>query len=158
MTYENFLKVILHQQKMDYQVTKAYELKIDLVDFVDGYHHIISTLIKEIYGEDGYEWYSWFCYESDYGTKEWSKTDSYKIDKDGKMILEHKAGEVRFGAYDEKGNPICYSFESLWGYLELNCKVKEVTQRVKKSKYTDGNTANNIINEIFSKIFKNKNK
>ena len=154
MTYGNFLKVILHQQKMDIQVDKAYELKIDLIDFVDGYNQITSTLIKEIYGEDGYEWYSWFCYESDYGTKDWSNKPSYKTDKDKKIVSEFEAGEFRYGAYDENDNPICYSFESLWEYLEQNCKVKEVTQRVKKSKYTGDNTASNILNEIFNKIFK----
>jgi hypothetical protein len=28
--------------------------------------------------------------------------------------------ETEYGAYDEKGNPICYSFESTWEYLEEN--------------------------------------
>lgn len=154
MTYENFLKVILHQQRMDYQVEKAYELKIDLINFVDGYHQIIATLIKEVYGEDGYEWYSWFCYESEYGTKDWSKKDSYKIDENGKMVLEHKAGEVRYGATDENGNPICYSFESLWEYLEQNCKVHTVTRRAKKSKHINVDDFNDEINKIFNKIFK----
>ena len=50
MTYENFLKVILRQQVLDRQIDEAYKLKIDLIEFVDGYHVIISTLIKEIYG------------------------------------------------------------------------------------------------------------
>ena len=155
MTYANFLKVILHQQKLDIQVDKAYELKIDLIDFVDGYHQIISTLIKEIYGEDGYEWYSWFCYESDYGTRDWSTKPSYRTDKDDQVILEYEAGELRYGATDGNGNPICYSFESLWEYLEQNCKVKGiVTQRVKKSKYTSVDDLNDKINKIFNNIFK----
>jgi hypothetical protein len=104
MTYENFLKVILKQEVLDEQIDLAYKLKIDLIEFVDGYHQIISILIKEIYGEDGYEWYSWFCYESDYGRKDWGTKD----------------GEIQYGATDENGNPICHSFESLWEYLEKN--------------------------------------
>jgi hypothetical protein len=95
MTYENFLKVILRQQVLDRQIDEAYKLKIDLIEFVDGYHVIISTLIKEIYGEDGYEWYSWFCYENDYGSG---------------TLKSHEAD----------GTPICYSHESLWEYLEKN--------------------------------------
>ena len=35
----------------------------------------------------------------------------------------HEKDELRFGAYDEKGNPICYSYESLWEYLEENHMV-----------------------------------
>ena len=100
MTYENFLKVILRQQVLDRQIDEAYKLKIDLIEFVDGYHVIISTLIKEIYGEDGYEWYSWFCYENDYG-------------------------QGTLTSNEADGTPICYSHESLWEYLEKNhLKIK----------------------------------
>ena len=120
MTYEKFLTVILQQQKMERQIMAAYDLKIDLIEFVDGYSEIISTLIEEIYGEDGLDWYLWFCCESEYGQRDWSKTDSYKVDDNGNMVIEHKACEVRFGAHDENGNPICYSMESLWQYLEAN--------------------------------------
>ena len=122
MTYERFLKVVLGLQKQDREISKAYKLKIDLLDFVDPYHTIISELIKEIYGEEGYEWFSWFCYESDYGQKDWSKHASYKQTDDGKIVLEYEAGEVRFGATDEEGNPICYDVESLYQYLEANHK------------------------------------
>jgi hypothetical protein len=136
MTYENFLKVILQQQKSDRVISEVYKLNIDLLDFVDPYHHIISTLIKEIYGEEGYDWYSWFCFESEYGQKDWSKNDSYKADDNGNMVIEHKAGEVRFGAYDKDGTPICYSHESLWEYLEKNHLIinKEKTNVMKETK------------------------
>jgi hypothetical protein len=137
MTYENFLKIILKQEVLDEQIKEAYKLKIDLIEFVDRYHEIITILIKEIYGEDGYEWYSWFCYENDYGRKDWGV----------------KGGEIQYGATDENGNPICHSFKSLWEYLEQNCKVKECTVRVKKSKYVSVNDFNDKINKIFKNIF-----
>jgi hypothetical protein len=124
MTYENFLRVILQQQKCDKVVGEAYKLNIDLMDFVDPYHHIISTLITEIYGEEGYEWYSWFCYESEYGQRDWSSSPCYEKNDKGEMELIHDEGEVRFGAYDEDKNPICYSHESLWEYLEKNHRLK----------------------------------
>jgi signal peptidase I len=104
MTYENFLKIILKQQVLDEQIKEAYKLKIDLIEFVDRYNEIISILITEIYGKDGYEWYSWFCYDNDYGRKDWSSKD----------------GKIKYSATDESGNPICYSFETLWEYLEEN--------------------------------------
>lgn len=124
MTYERFLKVILSLQKEDRTINALYTNGVDLINFVDPYHDIISELIKEIYGEEGYDWFSWFCHDSEYGQKDWSTSDSYKINEEGNMELEHKRGEVRFGAHDKEGNPICYSFESLYEYLEENHKTK----------------------------------
>lgn len=95
MTYENFLKVILQLQKQERVIKDLYSLNLDLIEFVDPYAQITTLLFKEIYGEEGEGWISWFCYENDYGTKG----------------LE---------AFDKDGNPICYSFESLWKYLEDN--------------------------------------
>lgn len=97
MTYERFLKVVLELQKQDRQVHKLYEAKIDILDFVDPYHSVITELIKEIYGEAGYDWFGWFCYENNYG-------------------------QGKLEAWDENKNPICYSLESLYQYLEENHK------------------------------------
>lgn len=124
MTYESFLKVVLSLQKESRVLDQAYKLNIDLLDFVDPYHVIISVLIKEIYGEEGHEWFSWYCYESEFGQRDWSTQASYKQKEDGTIGIEHEVGEVRFGAHDEDGNPICYSHESLWEYLEKHHKLK----------------------------------
>jgi hypothetical protein len=120
MKYEKFLKVILRQQVLDEQIKEAYKLKIDLIEFIDRYNEIISILIKEIYGEGGYEWYSWFCYENEYGHKDWGL----------------KNGEIQHGAIDENNNPICYSIESLWEYLETNHLIinKEKTKVMEEKK------------------------
>ena len=98
MTYERFLKVTLSIKKQDEVISDLYTQKVDLIDFVDPYHVIILELIQEIYGEEGYDWWSWFCYENDFGQKG----------------LE---------AFDENENPICYSFESLWEFLENMKKI-----------------------------------
>lgn len=123
MTYERFLKVILSLQKEERTINTLYDNGLDLINFVDAYHEIISELIKEIYGEEGYDWFSWFCNDNEYGQKDWSTSDSYKINEEGNMELQYKEGEVRFGAHDKEGNPICYSFESLYEYLEKNHKT-----------------------------------
>jgi len=123
MTYERFLKVILFLQKEDRTTSTLYKNGVDLIDFVEPYHNIITELIKEIYGEEGYEWFSWYCYESDFGQKDWSTTPLFKMKEDGTSELIHEKGEARFGAYDEENNPICYSHESLWEYLEKNYKT-----------------------------------
>ena len=93
MTYETFLKITLELQRQERIVDDLYKSKIDLLEFIDPYHGLIHLLIKEIYGEEGVDWWSWFCYENDYG----------------RGTLE---------AWDENKNRICYSLESLWEYLE----------------------------------------
>jgi hypothetical protein len=118
MTYERFCKIVLGLQKEDRTIKNLYDNGVDLIEFVDTYHSIINELIKEVYGEEGYDWFSWFCYESEFGQKDWSKGDTYRMKEDGTSELVHKDGEVRFGAYDKDGEPICYSIESLYHYLE----------------------------------------
>ena len=124
MTYENFLKVIMTQRKMEQKIQKAYNIKIDLIDFVDEYSVMTQTLLTEIYTKEGYDWYSWFCWENDYGEKDWSKT-SLRQNADGSFTKKEPTEEIEFGAIDENGNPICYSFQSLWEYLESNYRFKD---------------------------------
>lgn len=93
MTYEIFLKIILGLQKQNRIVSDLCKHKVDLIDFVDPYHAIINLFIYEVYGEEGGDWFNWFCYENDFGQKG----------------LE---------AWDENKNPICYSYKSLWEHLE----------------------------------------
>ena len=97
MTYQRFLKVLLSLQKEDRTIKKLYDNGVDLINFVDPYHTIISELIKQIYGEEGYDWFSWFAYENEFG-------------------------QGGLEAYDENKKPICYSHESLWEYLDKNYK------------------------------------
>ena len=93
MTYENFLKVITVIEKQDKAVSALYDLKVDLIEWTDPYGTIISELLKEIYGEEGVDWFNWYCYENNFGT-----------------------GELQ--AWDENKNLICYNTKSLWEYLE----------------------------------------
>jgi hypothetical protein len=120
MKYERFLKVILSLQKEEKKIKTLHDNGVDLYDFIDPYHIIILELIKEIYGEEGYDWFSWYCWESKFGQKDWSTSTTSLTKEDSTQELIYKEGEVRFGAYDKEGNPICYSHESLWEYLETN--------------------------------------
>lgn len=97
MTYDRFLKVALGLQKIERVVKTLYDNGMDVIEFTDPYHTIISELLLEVYGDEGYDWFSWFCYENDFGT--------------GGLT-----------AKDEEGNPVCYSFESLYEYLESKYK------------------------------------
>jgi len=99
MTYEQFLKVVLTLQKQSRVISNLYDNKVNVIDFVDPYHQIISILIEEIYGNEGLGWFDWYCYDNEFGEK-------------------------GLAAYDENQNPICYSIESLWQYLEANYNIR----------------------------------
>ena len=93
MTYENFLKVTLSLQKESRVISELYKLNVDLIEFLDPYHQIISLLIEEVYGKEGAEMFDWFCWENDFGQK-------------------------GLKAFDKAGNSIYHSHESLWAFLE----------------------------------------
>lgn len=98
MTYENFLRVTLSLQKQERLIKDLDNLNVDLFTFVDPYHGIIYNLIKEIYGAEGADMFSWFCYDNDFG-------------------------QNGLDNFDKAGNRICFSHESLWAYLESLRKV-----------------------------------
>lgn len=118
MTYERFLKITMELKRQDELLHELYEKKVDLIDFIDPYRGVITELIKEVYSEEGYDWWSWFCYENEYGTKDWREKPLYKRNEEGELELVADSYKPRHGAVDENGNPICYSFESTWNFLE----------------------------------------
>lgn len=95
MTFNTFNQLIQRLQQISETEHTLYKLNVDILEFTDSYHEIITTLIREVYGETGEDWWSWFCYENDFGT--------------GKLT-----------AHDENKNPICYDIKSLWEFLETN--------------------------------------
>lgn len=129
MQYSKFREIVLKLKKHGEMTHKAMDLKIDLLDFCNDLHEIIVILIKEEYGEEGYDWFSWFCYDSEYGEKDWSEFPLYKLNESGEFVKIKEAGEKRAGAYDEKNRPICYTIRSTWEYLEQN-----YAKRKKKTK------------------------
>ena len=124
MKFETFSAIILTIKKQSEKISGLHSLGVDLVNFVDPYNDIISRCIKEFYGDDGLDWFHWFCYESDFGQRDWSKAATYVKNDDGTSTKIHEAGEPRWGATDKEGNPICHSILSTWEYLENNHKIK----------------------------------
>jgi len=123
MTYANFLKITLGLQKTGRDLSKLYDMKVDLLDLIDPYHEIINVALSEIYTEEGCDWLNWFMYENDFGEKDWSTTPTYIL-IDGKMVLDTPDIESPYGARDKDGNPICYSFESTYEFLKQYKKLK----------------------------------
>ena len=95
-----------------YQVgVDLHEGKYAIINYVDA---LLYTAIESHYGEEGLNWVTWFIFESNWGNRDWSLYDSYN--EKGEIV--NKKGEIRSGAHDENGKPICYSLESLYEYLE----------------------------------------
>jgi hypothetical protein len=101
MTYKKFVTIVNKLEKQSKILDNLYKNKVNLIDFSDQYDSIISDLLIEIYGEEGYNWFSWFCYELEFGKK---------------VSIENPR------AWDKEGIPICYDLYTLWEYLESNRK------------------------------------
>jgi hypothetical protein len=97
MEYKKFREIGKLLEDVSKRTSKLYDLNIDLINYSEPYDTVVSLLMQEIYGEIGMDWWSWFCYENDFG----------------KNDLE---------ASDENGNRICYSWKSLHSFLEKNYK------------------------------------
>ena len=67
MKYERFEKIVLELQEQDKVLTQLNNHNIDLANFIDPYFIIINELIQEVYGDEGYDWFSWFCWENNFG-------------------------------------------------------------------------------------------
>lgn len=105
MTLEKFTKIVSILKIQTETIHQLYKLKVDLIEYVDAYESVIALLIKEVYNDEGYDWFSWFCYELEFGDK---------VSKDNPR------------AWDKYNNPICYDVESLWSYLEAECKAVKI--------------------------------
>ncbi len=126
MQYSHFLQILLSYKKFIEDISKLYDMGFNLMDgkyeLTKPIELMLQSSIESHYGTAGWEWVSWFIYESDFGEKDFSKFPTLVKQEDGKYKSVEKTS--KFGAQDENGNPICYSFESLWGYLEKEHKNK----------------------------------
>jgi hypothetical protein len=127
MTYETFLKLLLNYRKFEKNLEGLKEIGFDLSQgkyAIDApVWQILKASLLSHYTEEGVDWISWFAFEAEWGEKDWSTNDCYETDENGDMELVHEAGVVRHGAIDKDGNPIAYSFESLYELLEKDYKL-----------------------------------
>lgn len=116
MEYKDFLSLLMTYKKLTDDLSELHDIGFN---FFEGkyrlmYHveQIFETAISLHYTEAGVDWINWFIYENEYGQKDWTVYDS-------------KGDKFKHPATDENGNPICYSFESLWNYIEEHHKIKK---------------------------------
>lgn len=99
MNYKDFKRMIDLMVVNHKNVGKAYDIKLDIIEFTDDYSQVINLLLSVIMTEDGLDWFYWFLYEKD-GIEG-------KIKKDMK-------------AYDENKKEICKNVKGLHEYLTKN--------------------------------------
>jgi len=113
MKYKHFLQVLMTYKKISDELSELnsigfdfFEGKYELSRWVE---YIVDATFASHYDEDGVEWINWFIYENDFGQR----------------ISENDEGELDHRAWDENGEPICYSYETLWNYVEKHHKLKQ---------------------------------
>lgn len=150
-TFESLVNLLQEQQRRS---DAAVKIGIDLIEFTEPVFRIIDLMIKEIYGEKGFEWFSWFCYDSDYGRRDWSNINSFLSDEEGNLMLEKQPSDSRYGAFDDDGNPICHSIESTWEFLEKNFSKAPEVKEIKKKTKAKQNKEENPISAVLKIINK----
>jgi len=125
MTYEEFLNVLMTYKSLSEDFNELYGMGFD---FMEGKYQleskverILNTTLSSHYTEEGVDWITWFIYENEYGQKDWSRLPTYDIET-GKLI--EKNPMESYGASDENGNPICFSFETTYEYVKQYLKHK----------------------------------
>jgi hypothetical protein len=122
MTYEQFLKLMLGYKKICEDINELYKIGVDLLEgkykIADNVSSLFISAIKSHYNDIGAEWVDWFIFENDWGTKDWTRYPTYDIETGNRVESIH-------GARDADGNPIAYSYESLYELLEKDYKLQK---------------------------------
>jgi len=67
MEFKQFKEVVdTYQEKSD-SITTAYDIGIDIIDYVDSYSKVITILLNEIFTEESVDWFDWYCFENSFG-------------------------------------------------------------------------------------------
>ena len=111
MTYSNFLRSMLTYQKLSRDFSELADIGIDFYEGKYKLSELTYSLFRcsfeSHYTEEGIDWISWFIFDADWGVKDFTKGSD----------------KAEWGAQDAEGNPIAYSFESLWELLEKDYKL-----------------------------------
>ena len=122
MEYKDFLGILMPYKKLMRDFTELYSMGFN---FMDGKYELENNVAKIFdatlnshFTEEGVDWINWFVYENDWGEKDWS---IYKVFNSQGELTDQDPMEA-YGAKDENGNPICYSFESTWELVKNHLK------------------------------------
>lgn len=126
MTYEEFLGILMPYKKLNDEFSELYQMGFDFLEgkylLEESISKIVDTALSSHYTVEGVDWINWFMFENEYGQRDWSKLPVYDA-KTGKIIEDADPMEA-YGAKDENGNPICYSFETTYEFVKQYLKNK----------------------------------
>lgn len=88
MKLEDFLKIINICEESDINSTILNNIGINISDsyITESIDYLISFIIKNEYGQDGYDWFNWWCYELP-SLKEKYPNDIHAKECDGTPII-----------------------------------------------------------------------
>jgi hypothetical protein len=122
MEYEDFLGILMPYKKLMEDFRELYSMGFNFMDgkyeLEDNVAKIFDAALNSHFTEEGVEWINWFVYENDWGGKDWS---IYKAFNSQGELTDRDPMEA-YGAKDENGKPICYSFESTWELVKNHLK------------------------------------
>lgn len=90
MTYEQFEDTIKRLEEIKDSTNTIHGFGIDLLEYDEKYHMIITILLNSIFKTEGKDWIDWYLYERPGFGDGFSK------------------------AWDENDQEICYNIPSLW--------------------------------------------
>ena len=96
MTYENFKIIIESLERVGERSHSIYKLGVNLMDYEELYHNIITSLLNSVFDKEGKDWIDWYLYE--------------RVGFTNKVNL----------ATDKDGKEICYDIPSLWEEVKNN--------------------------------------
>ncbi|MEY5134929.1 MAG: hypothetical protein RL709_630 [Pseudomonadota bacterium] len=96
MDYEKFKNIIESLEKVGERSHSIYKLGVNLMDYEELYHNIITSLLNSVFDKEGKDWIDWYLYE--------------RVGFTNKVNL----------ATDKDGNEICYDIPSLWEEVKNN--------------------------------------
>lgn len=96
MNYESFKIIIEGLEKVRETSHSIYLLGVNLMDYEELYHNIITSLLNSVFDKEGKDWIDWYLYE--------------RVGFTNKVNL----------ATDKDGKDICYDIPSLWEEVKNN--------------------------------------
>lgn len=112
MTFEKFKELTDLMVKSSTKVQNAYQLGIDIYEFIEEKEALVHRLWNTILTDFGLEWFSWFMYEKNY--------------------IHDGVGRADLTAHDN-GTPICEDLEGLYEYLVKNNYFKITIEDAKSA-------------------------
>lgn len=84
MNITKFKEIINSLKDSENSIILGKSIGVNLYDFQDKFINVIFDLLFEIYGPDGIEIITWWCYEKNWGTRK----DLTMKDKDGNLLCD----------------------------------------------------------------------